>query len=322
MSDTEAAESWRPAASWTMMRRRARMYADIRSFFAQRGMLEVDTPILSGAMNPDHQIESLSVNTSDMPRYLHTSPEFAMKRLLAAGSGPIWQLCRVFRKGESGRRHNPEFTMLEWYQPGYSEQDLMQEVADLIQQLHAQPVPVAFVAYRQAFRQYAGFDPLAGDLKVLRQATRERFDWSDEDREPMLDLWLAEVVEPALPHDSLTFIHDWPASKAALARIAPDPEDGQPIARRFELFWQGMELANGYYELTDAAEQAQRFEAEQRRRVRHRLHVAPLDRYLDQAMQAGLPETAGVALGVDRLLMALTGTRDIREVLAFPADRA
>lgn len=314
--------AWQPAATLAMLQRRADLYAAIRRFFAARGVLEVETPMLSAAMNPDPQIESLAVNCPDMPRYLHTSPEFPMKRLLAAGSGPIWQLCRVFRKGESGRRHNPEFTMLEWYRPGFDEFALMDDVADLLAELHHQPLSVRRLSYRDAFRQLAGFDPFGIELKSLRQLTRNRFDWVDDDREPMLDLWLAEVVEPALPAHELTCLHAWPASMAALARVEPDAEDGTPVARRFEVFWQGMELANGYYELVDAAEQQQRFERDQRLRVGRRQHVAPLDRYLQSAMESGLPDSAGVALGVDRLLMALTGEKDIRRVLAFPADRS
>ncbi|MCH8550695.1 MAG: EF-P lysine aminoacylase GenX [Natronospirillum sp.] len=322
MTDAEPLDAWKPAASFEALRRRASLYADIRQFFADREVLEVDTPMLSGAMNPDHQIESLAVNHADSPRYLHTSPEFPMKRLLAAGSGPIWQLCRVFRKGEIGRRHNPEFTMLEWYRPGFDEHQLMQEVTALLEAVQGGPVATQVVSYREAFRQQAGFDPLAIDLAELRRLTRTRFDWSDDERDSMLDLWLAEVVEPGLPPDVLTYIHAWPDSMAALARIEPDRDSGVPVARRFEAFWQGMELANGYFELTDAAEQTQRFEREHRLRARGRQHVAPMDRYLQAALVAGMPECAGVALGVDRLLMALTGEKDIRRVLAFPEDRA
>lgn len=313
-------DTWRPTASFEMLRLRAGLYARIRQFFADKGVLEVDTPMLSMAMNPDHQIESVVVQGEDQPRYLHTSPEFPMKRLLAAGSGPIWQLCRVFRRGEAGRRHNPEFTMLEWYQPGYDEAELMQEVTALLRLMRAD-LPQQTLTYREAFLRYAGFDPLRLSIAELAKLTRERFHWRDDERDPMLDLWLAAVVEPALPPDTLTFIHQWPASMAALAECALDA-DGHRIARRFEAFWQGMELANGYFELRDPAEQARRFEADQRYRALTHKTIAPVDANLQAAMVSGLPTCAGVALGVDRWLMALTGSERIDEVVAFPYDRA
>lgn len=313
-------DAWKPAAPLSHLRRRAELYRAIRAFFDDRGSLEVDTPMLSGAMNPDRHIESLSVTMSDRPRYLHTSPEFPMKRLLAAGSGPIWQLCRVFRRGELGARHNPEFTMLEWYQPGFDEQDLMSEVAALLRTQKPELNEVR-LTYRTAFQRHAGFDPLAEPLDALAARTRERFDWKDSERSTMLDLWLSEVVEPAFDPDVMTFVYDWPAESAALARLHQDA-DGHWVARRFELFWRGMELANGYYELTDADEQRRRFEADQVHRARDHQTVAPLDEHLDQAMRAGLPDSAGVALGVDRWLMALTGARTLQQVLSFPFDRA
>lgn len=313
-------QAWQPSAPLENLRRRARLYADIRRFFEQRGVLEVDTPVLSAAMNPDPMIESFGVNMMDTSRYLHTSPEFPMKRLLASGSGPIWQMCRVFRRGEIGRRHNPEFTMLEWYRPGFDEHQLMQEVSALLQQ-QAPNLSVTVLTYRQAFATHAGFDPLAIPVKELAARTRERFDWRDDDRDPMLDLWLSQVVEPGLDPDVLTYIHAWPATMAALAQCTTDP-DGHAVARRFELFWQGMELANGYFELTDPDEQRRRFEEGQRRRARSHQHVAPLDKYLEAALISGLPVSAGVALGVDRWLMALTGETDIRRVISFSADRA
>lgn len=315
-----AEDAWKPAAPLRHLRRRAELYQAIRAFFNDRGCLEVDTPMLSGAMNPDRHIESLSVNMTDQPRYLHTSPEFPMKRLLASGSGPIWQLCRVFRRGEWGRRHNPEFTMLEWYQPGFDEHDLMAEVADLLRTQRPALTDVR-LTYRAAFQRHAGFDPLEEPLDALAARTRERFDWRDSERSSMLDLWLSQVVEPAFDPEVMTFVHDWPAESAALAQLHQDA-DGHWVARRFELFWQGMELANGYFELTDADEQKRRFEADQVRRARDHQTVAPLDVYLDQAMRAGLPESAGVALGVDRWLMALTGVTDVQQVLTFPFDRA
>jgi lysyl-tRNA synthetase class 2 len=309
--------AWQPSAEAAVIRRRAQLYQDIRAFFAARDVLEVETPIISGAMNPDPAIASLQVQTRDAPLFMQTSPEFAMKRLLAAGLGSIWQLAKVFRAGEFGRKHNPEFTLLEWYRVGFTEQDLMAEVVALLESVSQQSLPVATVSYSAAFIQHAGFDPLQISLAELRQLTHARFAWDDPSFEVMLDLWLAEVVEPGFNPQQVTLLTQWPKAMAALAEL--DPNTG--LARRFEVFWQGVELANGYFELIDPNQQQSRLESQQALRARTRQTVAPLDQYLQAAMDAGMPTCAGVALGVDRLLMLLCGIQDVRQVLAFPADR-
>ncbi len=309
---------WRPSASMAVLQRRARLLNRIRAFFEARDALEVETPCLSAAANPDPHIESIAARTPDGVRYLHTSPEFPMKRLLAAGSGDIWQLARVFRAGEAGRRHNPEFTLLEWYRVGWDHYRLMEEVEDLLRAvLETPPEPARRLTYREAFLERAGIDPFTATPADFRSCAREHgIDVSDLGNDP--DAWrnllLTHVVEPGLPSDTPVFIHDWPASQAALARI----RDGDPpVAERFELFWQGMELANGYHELTDPDEQRRRFVAENRRRAENGQPVMPEDERLLAALDHGLPDCAGVALGFERLVMIAAGVDDIREVLAF-----
>lgn len=309
--------SWHPAAELSVIRRRAQLYEDIRAFFRARDVLEVDTPLLSGAMNPDPAITSFQVQTRASPMFLQTSPEFAMKRLLAAGSGSIWQMAKVFRAGEFGRKHNPEFTILEWYRVGFDEHQLIAEVVALLETVSGQTLPVSTLSYSEAFIQLAGFNPLQISRSDLQKRTRARFGLDDQNLDAMLDLWLAEVVEPAFAPDVVTVLVNWPESMAALAEVSS--ETG--LARRFELYWQGLELANGYFELTDPRQQQSRLEAQQALRARSRQSVAPLDTYLQAAMTAGLPSCSGVALGVDRLLMVLSGCAEISAVMAFPADR-
>jgi len=314
---------WRPSASMAVLQLRARLLNRTRAFFEARGALEVETPCLSAAANPDPHIESVTARVADGVRYLHTSPEFPMKRLLAAGSGDIWQLARVFRAGEAGRRHNPEFTLLEWYRVGWDHHRLMDEVENLLRAVLATPPePARRLTYRDAFVQGAGIDPFAASVADFRTCARDHgIDVTDLGNEP--DAWrnllLTHVVEPGLPSDTPVFIHDWPASQAALARI----RDGNPpVAERFELFWQGMELANGYHELTDPGEQRRRFAAENRRRAESGLPIMPVDERLLAALDHGLPDCAGVALGFDRLAMIAAGVDDIREAMAFDWSRA
>lgn len=316
--------NWKPTASLDALRARAALLTTIREFFAQREVLEVSTPLLSRYATVDRHIDSFKTVDG---RWLQTSPEFAMKRLLAAGSGPIWQIAPVFRVDEQGRHHNSEFTMLEWYRPGFDHQRLMDEVEALLRSCGAPEAGWARLSYRQAFERHAGFDPHvlpAEDLRSRLQSNGvpEPQDLSDAemiDRDFWLDLWMSHVVGPQLGGDAPTFLYDFPASQAALARV----RDGNPpVAERFELFWQGLELANGFHELTDAGEQQRRFEADQDwRRQRGRV-VPPYDRELIGALQTGLPPCAGVALGIDRLLMSLLGVERLDDVIAFPADRA
>ena len=291
-------------------------------------MLEVETPILSAAAVTDPHIESFAIKDPQYgkPRYLHTSPEFGMKRLLAAGSGSIYQLCKVFRQGELGRRHNPEFTLLEWYRLDFDHQQLMTEVNELVRELldgYLTLGDTQRLTYRDVFLQYAGLDPHTASTRELQAKVEERgidvTGLSDTDKDAWLDLLMTHTVEPALPRDCPVFIYDYPASQAALARIRPnDP----PVAERFELYIYGMELANGFHELTDAGEQRQRFEVDNRARLAAGLAPMPVDARFLAALEAGLPDCAGVALGLDRLVMLATGAKSISEVLAFDADRA
>nr|WP_223296785.1 EF-P lysine aminoacylase EpmA [Thiorhodovibrio frisius] len=313
-------DSWRPVATPEVLRARARMLADIRAFFAAREVLEVETPMLSPAAATDPALASMRVE--DSGHWLHTSPEFPMKRLLAAGLGPIYQLCRVFRAGERGRRHHPEFTLLEWYRPGWTLMQLMGEVADLVRQLLSDPEQgVEFVGYRELFLRELAVDPWHCTPETLRAVARSKGlgDRLELDTDGWLDLLLTHCLEPKLGQAGLTFVHDYPPSQAALARLS---ENDPPHAERFELYLKGMELANGFQELTDADEQGQRFEADQQ--ARQALGLAPVarDAHLLAALAAGLPESAGVALGLDRLLMLACGADHIDQVLAFPSDRA
>ncbi|MDB5967637.1 MAG: genX [Hydrocarboniphaga sp.] len=312
---------WRPDASLATLKARAELCGSVRAFFMARGVLEVETPILSAHATVDRFIESFSTVDG---RWLQTSPEFAMKRLLAAGSGPIFQIARVFRLEEQGRHHNPEFTMLEWYRPGFSMQQLMDEVEALMRALVGGAGGFQRLSYRDAFLRHAGFDPHSADATQMRAAAMaaELISAADFANEPAgfwLDLWMSRVVSPALGAAQPAFVYDFPASQAALAQVRQGPP---PVAERFELFWRGIELANGFHELADAKEQRGRFEADQRYRCAAEQVVPPYDAHLIAALEAGLPDCSGVALGLDRVLMLKLGLSDLAQTLAFAADRA
>lgn len=313
--------SWKPAASPEMLRRRARLMEDVRAFFRARRVLEVETPYLSGAAATDPHLHSLATRLADGgARYLHTSPEFPMKRLLAAGSGPIWQACRVFRDGEAGRRHNPEFTMLEWYRPGFAVDDLMDEIEALVAAVGGPRRPARRIAWRDAFRDAVGLDPFDADADALAARGRDLgVEAGGLDRAGWLDLLFSEVVCARLPDGEPVFVTRFPAEQAALARLCPDDPR---CADRFEYFIGPLELANGYHELADAGEQRARFERDLARRRADGLPEPPPDERLLAALADGMPDACGVALGLDRLLMSLSGAASISEVLAFPSDRA
>lgn len=315
---------WQPGADLDALRQRAAVLAGIRSFFAVRGVLEVETPLLCTSGITDPSIEPLLVergNSLAAPRYLQTSPEYAMKRLLAAGSGPIFQLARAFRDDECGRRHNPEFTLLEWYRPGLDHHALMDELEQLVGGLLDRQGSKKF-SYRDVFREFAGLDPFLATAAQLEAAAREVTDPGSAHgpREFWLDMLLTHVIEPALAGLGLVFVYDYPAAQAALARIAE--VDGVAVGQRFELYVDGVELANGYNELTDAVEQRQRFERDNRLRRETGRPERPLDENLLAALASGLPDCSGVALGIDRLVMLATGSDDIRQVQAFSWDRS
>jgi lysyl-tRNA synthetase class 2 len=319
------AAAWRPTASLAALRRRAQGLATLREFFRARDVLEVETPALVNSPVSDVNIGSVRVAMPgrDSPLFLHTSPEYAMKRLLAAGSGDIFQVCHVFRGAERGRQHNPEFTMVEWYRLGFTLEDLMREVAALVSALLGQELAVEFLSYRDALLRHASIDPLDADIDTLRHAGQQLgFEPRVAhlaSRDELLDLIMGAQVGPALGADSLTFIHRYPASQAALARL--DANDSR-VALRFELYHRGLELANGYHELTDPAEQRDRFGADLESRRARGLPITALDPHLLSALESGLPDCAGVALGFDRVMMLALGAMRIDEVLAFPTERA
>ena len=289
--------------------------------------MEVETPMLSAATITDPHLESFSTrytgpgHAEGTTLYLHTSPEFPMKRLLASGSGPIYQLCKVFREGEAGRRHNPEFTLLEWYRPGFDHYALMDEVAALAAPLLGlENRPVEKLSYRDAFLLHADIDPLTASVDELRDCASALgitgFD-GESDRDVWLDLILTHTVEPKLGREGLCFIYDYPASQAALARLNPN---NLQVAERFELYYRGVELANGFHELADAVEQRKRFVAELETRRAQGLKPVPVDERLLAALEEGFPPCAGVALGVDRLVMLALGADSLAEVIAFTID--
>ncbi len=321
-------DSWRPTASVEALKSRAEQSAFVRGFFASRQVLEVETPVLGRHGVTDLNLDNVAAELHGVPgwpdgrAWLQTSPEYHMKRLLAAGSGPIFQIARAFRDGERGRRHNPEFSILEWYRPGFDDQALMAEVADLVCGWLELPRPQR-LSYRQACRKYAGIDPFdITDAELARHCES----WLGPggalglSRDECLDLVMSHAVEPALREEPPTFIDRYPASQAALARTSF--EDGKQVAHRFELYVRGVELCNGYWELTDAAEQQRRFEADNAQRRQAGKREMAADGHLLAALAQGLPDCAGVALGLDRLLMLKLGLEDIAAVLPFPAERA
>lgn len=310
---------------------RARLYHTIRGFMAERGVLEVETPILSAGANTEPNIESFCTRFSGpLPeaapreRWMRTSPEFALKRLLAHGIGDCYELGRVFRDGEAGRRHNPEFTMLEWYRIGWDHHALAEETSELIEQAMAlvdQPLRRVRWSYRGLYQSAFGFDPFTASLDELKQPLADHGILAEGlSRDDWLDLLMTHRLQPEFATDALTLVIDFPPSQCALARISGQGTDA--VAQRFELYLGDKELANGYHELTDAAEQRARFENDNRRRVARGQRELPIDEHLLAALAAGLPECAGVALGVERLLMAMAGTDRIADVLAFAFDQA
>ena len=315
--------NWQPAASLETLKIRAQWLNTIRAFFRQRQVLEVETPVLSPASIPDPHIESLQTRVNGQPAYLQTSPELYMKRLLAAGSGPIYQISRAFRDGETSRLHHPEFTLVEWYRPGYSQQQLMDEVQALLSFLMGSDsnlLPVKFesdpikIGYCDLFEQATGIDPLQESWDALAQygeAIKKTCPVND-DWQAAMDWLLSTVIQPDM--QGMIFVTDYPAAQASLARL--DPEN-PAVARRFELFIDGIEMANGFEELTDAGEQRLRFVQENKQRQASGQQRMVLDEALLAALESGLPETSGVALGLDRLLMWGLGLKEIRQVMSF-----
>ena len=317
---------WQPTAEILTLRERAKVLAQVRAFFAERDVMEVDTQCMSHAAVSDPFIDSLEVNYSPYPggetqsMYLQSSPEYAMKRLLAADSGPIYQLGKAFRNGEVGRLHNPEFTILEWYRPRFSSAELMDEVQALVTEVLGEQ-HWERLTYRELFQRYVGLDPHDADIEHLKAVLEPHFDmpFSDDRKDTWLELVMSHLIEPKLIEPVM--VYDFPASQAALAEVKPD-QRGTLVATRFELYAGGMELANGYQELRDPEEQAGRLQADDQFRGEAGLPQRPLETRLVAALEAGFPSCSGVALGFDRLLMIKLGLSSIQEVIPFAFERA
>jgi elongation factor P--(R)-beta-lysine ligase len=314
---------WKPTASIATLEVRASMLRAARDYFAATRTLEVETPTLSAAAVTDVHLASVEASPCNSKSYLHTSPEYAMKRLLAAGCGDIWQVCRVYRDGESGRWHNPEFTIIEWYRLGIDHHSLMSDVERLISTML--PPSRHFdsaerLTYREAVQLHAGVDafddPTAVLIARLESAEIEVPASVRDDRDACLDLIMSTLVGPQLGRERLTFIYDYPASQAALAQVRGH------VASRFEAYLDGIELANGFHELGVADEQRARFAADLDERARRGLPIVPMDERFLAALEHGMPECSGVALGFDRLVMCAVGAGHIDDVLAFPFARA
>jgi lysyl-tRNA synthetase class 2 len=328
----QAHPDWRPTASLDALRLRATLLARLRAWFEREEVLEVDTPALSCAAATSPQLASFTSRyhgpgaRHDALLYLHTSPEFPMKRLLAAGSGSIYQICKVFRDGEYGPRHNPEFTLLEWYRTHHDHLDLMNDVERLLTTVLDGIFPIRNVfhwRYRDLFREFIQLDPFNTTVPELQAVLESRLalvpvGMQDADLDSWLDLVMTHIIEPRLGA-GLIFVRDYPVTQSALARLRPG---NPPVASRFEAYLNGVELANGFHELADVHEQRMRFDYENRMRVQIGLPAMPLDEQLQAALAEGLPDCAGVALGLDRLLMVVSGAERLADVLSFDFESA
>jgi len=324
---------WTPSCTIEALRLRARILSSIRAFFAEREVLEVETPLLCATGVTDPNLHAFTTRfrqpgaVGGRELYLQTSPEFAMKRLLAAGSGSIYQICKAFRNEERGRHHNPEFTLLEWYRTGFSLVNLMEEVEALFARICGTELPLAPAerhAYPELFERHLGTDPLTADLADFIhcaeiQGLHEAESLCGESRSIWLDFLFSHCVQPVLGQGKLCFVHDYPAFLPSLARKHPaDPR----VVERMEVFLFGVELGNGFHELADAREQATRFQADLAERRKMNLSLPPQDERLLDALHHGLPDCSGIAIGLDRWLMLLGGFDSIAQALAFPLERA
>lgn len=311
---------WQPTATIALLKQRAEILAMIRTFFAARQVIEVETPLLCRATVTDLFLHSLEVNYADSKWFLQTSPEYAMKRLLAAGMSSIYQITKAFRRDESGRLHNPEFTMLEWYRTGYNHHDLMDEMDALLQMILNSNAAQRFT-YAELFELHFTIDPHTVLLEQLQQIAQHHqltIVADNLDCDDWLQLLMSHIIEPTLGKHAPTFVYDFPTSQAALAKIR---YDAIPVAERFEVYIQGVELANGYHELADASEQAKRFQADLQKRQLLGYEQVPIDHHLLAALEHGFPDCAGVALGIDRLIMIATKQNQLADVVAFPIER-
>lgn len=322
---------WQPSCDIPHLKARAQVLSEIRAYFAEKSVLEVETPLLGIATGTDPQLDFFETrlqggNANYRSLYLQTSPEFAMKRLLAAGSGSIYQICKAFRNGEVGRLHNPEFTILEWYRVAFDLSQLMQDVIELMQRLFALFRPLTAVqkiTYQDVFRECTGLDALEFDVDCYSAHARKHqlhdaVRLCGDSHNLWLDFIFSHCVQPFLGVNSLTLVYDYPACQAALAKLK---QSDVKVAERVELFADGIELGNGFFELTEGEEQARRFSQEQAFRLQHNLPSAEIDHKFLAALDAGLPACAGIAIGLDRLLMVLNVDASLHDVLAFPMDR-
>lgn len=318
---------WQPSASLALLRQRAVIIKQIRKFFFARQVMEVETPSICHTSVTDPFIQSIPAlfqahpEAAEQRYYLQTSPEYAMKRLLAAGSGSIFQLARAFRQGEIGRFHNPEFTMLEWYRLDFDHHQLMDEMDELLQIILSTP-PAERESYTDLFHHYLQInihEASIDELKILADKHHISIAGEIDDKDTWLQLLMSHCIEPHIGKDRPVFIYDFPASQSALARIQ---DTHPPVASRFEVYFKGVELANGFHELQNAKEQRQRFENNLIRRQQLGLNELPIDEYFLAALEHGLPNCAGVALGVDRLIMLATKSESIADVLSFDFTRA
>jgi len=318
---------WQPSASLETLHHRAQCLQKIRQFFIERHVLEVETPLLSHATVTAPHLSSIPAyfqpigSDNQQKVFLQTSPEYAMKRLLAAGSGPIFQLTKAFRQGEIGKRHNPEFTMLEWYRPGWDHHQLMDEMDEFLQTVLT-CLPAKRLSYSQAFQQFLNLDPHTISLEELISYINThaiKAEWVN-DRDTLLDILFTHCIEPHFSQNRPCFLYDFPISQAALAKICYEQQP--PTASRFEVYFKGIELANGFHELQDSQEQRRRFENDLAYRKQHQLELLPIDERLLAALAHGLPDCAGVALGIDRLIMLALDCQTISHVLSFPFEDA
>lgn len=303
---------WEPIAPLKNLQARAKIFAQIRHFFAERNVLEVETPLLGETSVTDPYIQSLSAENY----FLQTSPEYAMKRLLAAGSGAIFQICKAFRQEQIGRYHQPEFTMLEWYRPGFDHHALMDEMDDLLICILKTP-SARRITYADLFQDYCNINPHTITDHQLQQCVQHIISLGSNitDRNACLDLLLTHDIEPKMEKDRPIFLYDFPANQSALAKVRYD--ESPPCASRFEVYFRGIELANGFHELTDAAEQRIRFENNLQERKKNHLPSIPIDELFLASLSAGLPDCAGVALGLDRLIMLALNENEIAKVMSF-----
>lgn len=320
MSQESNKVNWRPTAGLAALQARADFYRKIREFFALRNVLEVETPLMAARGVTDPYIQAFAVDDN----YLQTSPEYAMKRMLSAGCGSIYQICKAFRREEAGNYHNPEFTMLEWYRLGFNHVQLMDEMDQLIQLLLGCQ-PANRISYYDLFMKFVDINPHTASVEMLQQcAVHHDINLTPAAMDNLtvtdwLHLFMSHVIEPQLTGPLPWFVSDFPVAQAALSKIIPGK---YPVAARFEVYMQGIELANGYYELQDAGEQEKRFATDNAVRSAQNLNSMQADDRLVAALEAGFPECAGVTLGLDRLLMIKLQTKCIADVISFSMANA